>query len=151
MKTNLERKRFMIIQEVDIEEGVEEEVVTKTKVSIKEIGIKIGVQIKIIKIETKIEMSIKITKDKDTKTKDGKITTQINGALKIITTTTDNLKDMTTTTTTTEDNKKVNKKLMKSKETITWEKWEVKLQAMMMMLIIERQFIDLNKFNSFFF
>ena len=155
IKINLGKKRFMIIQKVAKEEGVEGEVAIKIKVFSKETGIQIGVQIKIIKIETRIEMSIKITNDKDIKIRDGKITTQIKaGALKITIIMTDNRKDMTTTTIITEDIKKASKKLMKKKETITWEKWEVKLQAMMMMLIIN----EINarekkkkKLNYFFF
>lgn len=119
IKTIMDKKRFTIIQEVAIEEGVEEEVVTKIKVSIKEIGIKTGVQVEIFKIGTTIEMSIKITKGRDIKVRNGKIITQIKvGALKIITIMTGILKDMITTTIT-EDNKKANKKLMKKMETIT--------------------------------
>lgn len=59
---------------------------------------------------------------------------------------TDSLKDLTITTITS-DNKKANLKMMMKKEIITWVKLETKLQAMMKMLIIEQQFIDLNKFN----
>ena len=115
----MDKKKFMIIQEVALEEGVKEKVAIKIKVLIKEIGIKTGVQVKIIKIETKIEMSIKITKDRDIKIRNGKIITQIKaGALKILIIMTEIPKDMITTTIT-EDNKKANKKLMKRMETIT--------------------------------
>lgn len=139
----------MIIQEEEvIEEEVEEEVTIRTKVSIKEIETKVGVQVKEYKIEMRTEISTKIIESKDIKTRTGKIKSQIKAGVLKNSIMTDSLKDLTTTTIT-GDNKKANPKMTTKKEIITWEKLETKLQVMMKMLIIEQQFIDLNKFNLF--
>ena len=149
IRTIMEMKKVMIIQEEEvIEEEVEEEVTIRTKVSIKEIETKVGVQVKEYKIEMRTEISTKIIESKDIKIRTGKIKSQIKAGVLKNSIMTDSLKDLTTTTIT-GDNKKANPKMTTKKEIITWEKLETKLQVMMKMLIIEQQFIDLNKFNLF--
>lgn len=140
----------MIFHEIIIiGEGVEEEeeVVIKIKALIRETRIKLGAQIKSSKIEMKTEMSIKIIKSKVTRIINGR-TTMIQTEIgdQKATKMTSHLRDMTIMTTTKGNNKKISlRKLIMRKEIIIWEKLEVKLPVMMM-LIIEQLFIDLNKF-----
>lgn len=136
IKKVLIKKEFMIFQEEHTEEEVEEEEVITMKALIQETEIKVGVQAKRFKIGMKTEISIKITKDKDTKTRDIKIMIRTKIGDQKITIMTNNLKDMTTKTIT-KDNKKTSQKRIMNKGTIIWEKLEVKSPIMMTMLIIE--------------
>lgn len=68
--------------------------------------------------------------------------------LEVIKMTENSLKDLKTTIVI-GGNQEASKKLTSSKETIIWEKLEVKSQTMTKMLITEQLFIDLNKFNFF--
>lgn len=149
IKIIMDSKRFMIFHEIIIiGEGVEEEeeVVIKIKALIRETRIKLGAQIKSSKIEMKTEMSIKIIKSKVIRTISGRTMIRTEIGDQKATKMTSHLRDMTITTTTKGNNKKISlRKLITRKEIIIWEKLEVKLPVMMM-LIIEQLFIDLNKF-----